>query len=32
MPKKDFLIRKLEGQIDGWDAVIYRLNCEAKDT
>lgn len=32
MPKKDFLIRKLQGQIDEWDDEIYRLTCDIRDT
>jgi hypothetical protein len=32
MPKKDFLIRKLEGQIEEFDDEIYRLTCEINDT
>ncbi|MFC2145003.1 hypothetical protein ACFLQQ_01605 [Actinomycetota bacterium] len=32
MPKKNFLIRKFEGQIEEWDDEIYRLTCEIRDT
>ena len=32
MPKKDFLIRKLKGQIEEWDNEIYRLTCDIRDT
>ena len=32
MPKKDFLIRKFEGQIEEWDDEIYRLTCDIRDT
>ena len=32
MPKKDFLIRKFEGQVEEWDDEIYRLTCDIRDT
>ncbi len=32
MSKKDFLIRKLEGQIEEFDDEINKLICEVRDT
>jgi hypothetical protein len=32
MPKKDFLLRKLQGQVEQWDDEIYKLTCEIRDT
>ena len=31
MPKKDFLIRQLKGQIEEYDDEIYKLTCDIKE-
>lgn len=32
MPKKDFLISQLKGQIEDLDDQIYKLTCDIKET
>ncbi len=32
MPKKEYLIGKLKGQIEDWENEVNRLECEIDDT